>query len=244
MQHAILFTIAAVGLSVSANAATNLVTNGSFESSIYTDSHEFGVNYGGQGVTDWTATLRGGISYYFYAGTASTVVVDNRQNDQLAMLAASYPGSSPDGGNFVGFDSDTAAGANSPFDQTITGLQVGKRYVVNYYWAGTQLQNRTGATTSQMTVTFGGVTQSTPIVNVPDQGFVGWTAASAHFTATSVTDTLSFLAIGTPAGLPPFALLDGVSLTALPEPAAWGLMIVGFGLVGATARRRRQFVTT
>lgn len=28
-------------------------------------------------------------------------------------------------------------------------------------------------------------------------------------------------------------------MTAVPEPKTWGLMIAGFGPVGATARRRR-----
>ncbi|WP_255602068.1 Npun_F0296 family exosortase-dependent surface protein [Glacieibacterium megasporae] len=33
--------------------------------------------------------------------------------------------------------------------------------------------------------------------------------------------------------------LDDVAGTAVPEPAAWALMIVGFGMVGFAARRRR-----
>lgn len=32
------------------------------------------------------------------------------------------------------------------------------------------------------------------------------------------------------------------SIAAVPEPATWGLMIVGFGLVGASVRRRRSAV--
>jgi hypothetical protein len=46
---------------------------------------------------------------------------------------------------------------------------------------------------------------------------------------------------------PNFFLLDAVSVTAvngggavIPEPATWAMMIAGFGLVGATARRRRR----
>lgn len=35
---------------------------------------------------------------------------------------------------------------------------------------------------------------------------------------------------------------DNWSLTAVPEPAAWGLMVIGFGLVGAAARRRPAVV--
>ena len=35
-------------------------------------------------------------------------------------------------------------------------------------------------------------------------------------------------------------LLDGVTITDVPEPAAWSLMIAGFGLLGATLRTRRR----
>jgi hypothetical protein len=46
---------------------------------------------------------------------------------------------------------------------------------------------------------------------------------------------------GIPAGLG--VRLDTVS-GAVPEPATWGMMILGFGLVGLTARRRRMVATT
>ena len=241
---ALALTAVAATLATAAVAQPNLVSNGSLESSIYSVNHEFGVDFGGQGVTDWTATLPGGISFYIFPTTASTVSPINRFGDGNAELAASYTGASPDGGNFVGFDSDQvgdgAGKYNSPFDQTITGLTVGQVYALKFYWAGTQLQNRHGATTAQMTATFGGVTQTTgaPIV-VADQGFTGWMTVNWNFTATSTTDTLSFLAFGTPAGAPPFALLDGISLTAVPEPATWALMIGGLGLTGVALRRRR-----
>ena len=66
----------------------------------------------------------------------------------------------------------------------------------------------------------------------------------AHVAASgtaAVSDTLTFLAKGTPAGGPPFTLLDGVSLTAaVPEAAPWAMMIAGFGLVGTAARRHRS----
>ena len=32
---------------------------------------------------------------------------------------------------------------------------------------------------------------------------------------------------------------SGVSLSAVPEPATWALMIAGFGMVGAVTRRRQ-----
>jgi hypothetical protein len=44
-----------------------------------------------------------------------------------------------------------------------------------------------------------------------------------------------------PAGDSVGLILDNVSLdvTAVPEPASWAMMIVGFGLVGAVSRRRQ-----
>src|SRR5207237_5757516 len=40
-------------------------------------------------------------------------------------------------------------------------------------------------------------------------------------------------------------VLDNVSISLVPEPATWGLMIAGFGLVGGMARRRaRATITT
>ena len=40
--------------------------------------------------------------------------------------------------------------------------------------------------------------------------------------------------------VPGFFGLDNLSLTAVPEPSTWAMMIVGFGLVGAAARRRKS----
>ena len=40
-------------------------------------------------------------------------------------------------------------------------------------------------------------------------------------------------------------VLDNLTIgNAVPEPATWAMMIVGFGLIGTTARRRRQSVRT
>ncbi|WP_188764074.1 PEPxxWA-CTERM sorting domain-containing protein, partial [Sandarakinorhabdus glacialis] len=36
----------------------------------------------------------------------------------------------------------------------------------------------------------------------------------------------------------------GDAVGGVPEPATWGMMIVGFGLVGAAARRRKALAVT
>ena len=63
---------------------------------------------------------------------------------------------------------------------------------------------------------------------------------SLSFTATGSTELLSFLAGSGPSGLPPTAPLDGVTTTAVPESATWMLIISGFGIIGVSARRRRD----
>jgi hypothetical protein len=53
------------------------------------------------------------------------------------------------------------------------------------------------------------------------------------------------LAAGT-IGDPPYALLDGVSLTTssiVPEPSAWALMLVGIGGLGVSLRAGRKTAT-
>lgn len=148
-------------------------------------------------------------------------------------------GPSPDGGALI--EIDGGGDYRASIDQTLTGLTIGKSYVVKFYWAGGQQSCCSGTTTEQLQVGFGGSTQSTAVWNNPDGGFSGWFSESFTFVADAASQTLSFLAVGTPYGYPPVALLDGVSVTdAVPEAATWAMMIAGFGLVGVAARRRRS----
>ena len=145
---------------------------------------------------------------------------------------------SPFGGNFVGAD---GAFGVAPIQQTLHNLTAGVGYAVDFYWGGAQQNGFNGAQTEQWEVSLGGGTsQSTAIYNNSNHGFSGWIHETFTFIAPHSGDNvLSFLAHGTPDGVPPFSLLDGVS-AAVPEPATWAMLIGGFGLVGAAARRRRS----
>lgn len=226
-----------------AQAAPNLVVNGGFEQSTYTVNSEFGASYmagtataNGQGVTGWTSASTQAYNLYFLANTATSVSARNRFGSTTGeMIAPSFTGPSPNGGNFIGLDGDPSF--SGPLSQTVMGLVAGGQYALTFHWAATQLQNRTGATTEKLQVTIGSDTFATETLSVPSQGFSGWKSVLYTFTATSASQVLSFLSVGTPNGLPPIALLDGVSISAVPEPAS--LALLGAGLVGVSFVRRR-----
>lgn len=221
-------------------ATTNLVTNGGFETTTFTTSSEVGISGFAQGVTGW---ISNGYNLLYKGGMQTTTSATNQYNDPLTYFR---PNVTVDprgtGGNFMALDGDS--GIRGALTQSISGLTTGQQYYVNFDWAAAQLRNRTGATTEQLQVSLGGPAQSTQLIANPSAGFSGWTPGYFAFTAPSSTAVLSFLSIGTPDGQPPIALLDNVSLQAVPEPATWALFIVGFGLVGAAARRRRTTVVT
>jgi hypothetical protein len=151
-------------------------------------------------------------------------------------LYGGNPFNSPTGGNFVALDGDSAV--QGSISQTINGLVANQKYQLSFDWGAGQLQSRTGPTTEQFQVSLGGQTFFTPVINNPSQSFTGWFHQVFEFTATGPSEVLTFLSVGTPSGLPPIATLDGISLTAVPEPAAFGLL--GIGLVGLAMVRRRS----
>ncbi len=227
---------AALMLGVSARAAS-LVTNGGFED-LSNGPGQLGYN---TEAADWTTT---GYNFVFASGTAdSTGSVG--QYGGLSLWgpndgsANGLPPSSPDGGNFVGADGDFDVG---PISQVINGLTVGETYKVGFDYGYAQQQGYNGDTKQYWQVSLGGDSKNLPTYDLPSRGFSGWSFANVVFTATSTTETLSFIAHGN-LPIPPFALLDGVSLNEVPEPATWSMMILGVAGIGAFARRRRATMT-
>lgn len=67
-----------------------------------------------------------------------------------------------------------------------------------------------------------------------------WMQVDTQFTVTGPT-ILGFRALGISDSVG--GLVDNISLSTVPEPASWTMMIAGFGLVGATMRRGRKIIT-
>src|SRR5271165_7137139 len=207
--------------------ASNLVVNGDFELTSNGPNFQFDRN---TTATGWTSTNAGNNAYNFIfsPGAADTTGATGYYGNLKLWGPGTgsnngLPATSPTGGNFVAAD---GAFDNGAISQTINGLTIGNSYTVDFWWAGAQQSGFTGATTEQWQVSLGNQTQSTPVLSNASHGFTGWKSQSFTYTATSSSEVLSFFAVGTPNGVPPFVLLDGVSLdaSAIPEPGTLVLL--------------------
>jgi hypothetical protein len=193
------------------------------------------------------------LAFLFAPGTADTTGDhDVRFNDTFNLwgpgangggVANGLTAASPNGGNFVALDAAPAY-RGVGISQNLTGLTVGAQYRVSFYWAAAQQHGFDGATTESVQVGFGGrPVQTTATFNNASHGFSGWMFQTFNFLADATTnEKLSFLALGGPDGLPPFVLLDGVSVVAVPEPGTVALTLGAMGMLwmlGVWRARRR-----
>ncbi len=222
----LVLTAALLAAAAAPAAATSLVANGSFETTTLTDKGSF---Y--RSVTGWSGGNN--LTFLDFPGTADDI------NKYLAVYGP-FPATSPDGGNFVEADGDPSY--SDAIYQTVSGLTSGKTYTVGFYQAAGQQAGFGGSTTEQWQVSLGAESHLSSLFSLAQGGVGAWQAQTLSFTATSASEVLSFLAQGTPGGAPPISFLDGVTLTAVPEPASWALMVAGFGVVGAVLRRRAATV--
>jgi hypothetical protein len=236
---AIGFGCAALLMFASQAQATSF-TNGSFETN--TGAGQLGIG-GGTTAAGWSVPS-GGYVFLFAPGTADTTGAYTPEfNANLSLWgpnngsANGLPASSPDGGYFIGMDSDFQS---QPLQQTITGLTVGQTYQVGFWWAAAQQYGFNGETQENWTVSLGSESDTTATINLPSHGFNNWQYQTYDFTADSTSDVLSFIAGGSPGGPPPFSLLDGVSFSPVPEPGTLPLIFTGL-MGGLTVLRSKKW---
>lgn len=256
-------TLLAVGAVGIAHATPNLVLNGNFSNqSSTTNPAQFGSNsgggtifgtgsctYGGQTVANWTGNGGYLISYPDLASTSTEPCTQwSGETQTLSPInTTGLPAGTTDV-SFVGMDGIDSPIPHGSISQTINGLTSGAKYTVSFYWGNTQLLNRTGDTTEYLTVSLGGQSFDTVTNSIGTHGWSDWAPVSFTFTPDSSTgagwNVLSFLSVGTPNSLPPFAVLTGVSMTQnVPEPpelAMFGSGLLGLGLLIVFARRREM----
>jgi len=242
--------LALVVASAAQAGPVNLVQNGGFEQTT-NGTGQLGYN---TSVAHWSSP--GGYNFVFADGAADTTGAwtwFNGPNDMALKLWSDKNGganalaSSANGGNFLAAD---GAYGIVPIQQAIS-LVAGQTYTLNFEWAAAQQWGFHGESSEKWTVTIDGNVFETPIYNNASHASSGWMQEAFTFTAKASEGLLTFLAAGTPAGHPPFSLLDGVSLFAVdqpdqgappagvPEPASLALMLGGLGMLFAALRRRR-----
>lgn len=72
----------------------------------------------------------------------------------------------------------------------------------------------------------------------PNGGFCNWTAVGVAFGG--LAKSIDFGGTANQSGFDNITFGSSTPGSAVPEPATWAMMIAGFGMAGATLRRRRQ----
>lgn len=222
----------------------NLVQNGSFEDTVGFDPSQSGSEVTNSNLTDWqisgclSGCTNGAAQYSFLLQSNYTTngfyIAEYNENDHFY---GGGPGVSPSGGNAYAADGGYQVGG---LGQMIKGLTIGQTYQLSFYQASAEQSGYPGAFTASWLVGFGNQTQQSSGMVTASQSYSGWVQDTMDFTATAVDQVLWFMATSTNS-YPPFLLLDGVSLTQVPEPATFG--VVAVGLAGLVAVRRRRRVT-
>ena len=75
------------------------------------------------------------------------------------------------------------------------------------------------------------------LVTANGGGATSWSTITSSFTA-AAGDTLTFSAVGTSDSLGGY--VDNITLSAVPEPTTWAMMLLGVGMVGFGLRNSRR----
>jgi len=219
MSKSLIAAAWAAGLLAATPAAAASIVNGSFEAGAPIPAGGFTTESAGSGdITGWTV---GGVSVD-YIGTYWQAA-DGQRSIDLS-------------GSIFDPQTNTASGAVSQVLTTVTG----KTYKVSFALAG----NPDGPGGDSLKVLVTTASGAFPQVDtfLAGAGFnshaaMGWVTKNFTFKATSGSTLLAFASDNDSFYGP---ALDNVSISAIPEPATWAMMIAGFGVAGATIRAARR----
>jgi hypothetical protein len=133
-------------------------------------------------------------------------------------------------------------GNNGGIGQRVFGFITGKTYTLKYAVSADPTNTATSAVDLYHTVSVtGGLASTTPYTFVPAVNTATnmlYSIQEYTFVASNTFQDLQFRASGRNRGFGP--VIDSISITAIPEASTWAMLVLGFGLVGAASRRRKQ----
>jgi choice-of-anchor C domain-containing protein len=130
---------------------------------------------------------------------------------------------------------DLSAESSGGVKQRLTGFEVGKRYQITFDLSGNP---DGGDNPKRMLMSATGGVPQTYVYTLTDntRADMNWVTLTYDFVASSTIQDVQFRSLeNNPSG----TTLDNVSISLVPEPSAWALLIVGFGMTGAALRSRR-----
>ena len=213
--------LAATAILASPATAVEFVVNGGFEAPV-TANGGFAQFFGGNTFPGWTVL-----------GNDVIVINSSYSEGGLAFNANA-------GLNSIDL---TGAGNTGPSDGIVQTLATGPgKYKLSFYVGNASPTGGNAASyglpsTVNLSINGGPIQSFTNGVDTPFA--INWKQFSVTFTTLAPT-TIAFTN-GTPFGDNMLGL-DDVSVTGVPEAATWAMLIIGFGLVGVSARRRKVVV--
>ncbi|HEX7948029.1 MAG TPA: PEPxxWA-CTERM sorting domain-containing protein [Phenylobacterium sp.] len=215
--------VIAAGLAAAtpALAVTNLIVNGGFEAPPQNDGGFQIFNRGATNLPGWEVVgpARNAVSILDTAYHEPGVTFNAFGGEQAMDMS---------GGEFRDLESGVR--------QTVN-LRAGQRYLLSF-WVGNADGRSDYRFDSAVTLQVNNSARTSFVNGDITANHVNWKQFTTSISGSGNPTAITFRNGSTDDA---FSGLDNVRLTAVPEPATWAMMIAGFGLAGATLRRRRSF---
>lgn len=222
MRVMIAGAVAALLAATPAHAA-NLLVNGSFEG----ESNGYDLLGGGSSAISGWKTTNEGVEW-FKSATYDPANCCGPAHDGLSVIDLAWYVSNGTPGGGIAQSFGTTAGAS---------------YRVSFWGINSTYAGRDGTGTVEAYIDAVLASTASLVRLSPTWTGGDWTQYGFTFVANGASTMLEFR--NTQNAYQHFAVIDDVSVTAsVPEPAAWALMLAGFGLVGGAMRRRQSVRVT